>query len=499
MAGIIQKNSFWTTIVNYIGVPIGFVSAVVLFPRILSPEEVGLTNVLRSASILLAQVASLGGANIVLRFFPFFKTGERQYNGIFALTFLISLCGIVFCAALYLLFKPYIVDYYLSQSPLFAQYCLLVIPMSAFIVFYSLFSAWLRSLKRVIVSAVYIEIVLRCCALLSVLIYAAGVITFDTFIKLFVAGFAVPAIGLLIHCGRCGILTFRVKITEQIRTYFKPALKYGFFCLFASLGSALVLNIDTMMLGGHVGLEDVAVYGIAINFMSMLQMPYRAMLSISGPVVAEYWQGEEMAKMGRLYKTFSLNVVIITLALFLLVWVNIDTVYLIMPPLYSTGKWALLILFAGRFVDIATGINSVILNTSKRYHWDLYLTAFLVVSAVVTNLIFIPLFGIEGAALATTISVVLLNVIRVLLVKHFFRIQPFTRHIFIVLSIAIAAWLAISLIPVLPHWTIDLLVRCAMVALLFVLPVYLLKLSSHFNEMIDGIFKELSGRIRRKR
>ncbi|MDR0364790.1 MAG: polysaccharide biosynthesis C-terminal domain-containing protein [Bacteroidales bacterium] len=498
MEGIIRKNSLWATVINYVGVAVGFLSAIIFFPRLLSIEELGLTNVLLNASTLLAQIAALGASNIALRFFPFFKTGERQYNGIFTIAFLISLVGIILVSALFFIFKSEIINYYKTESPLFAQYFMLLFPMMVFILFYSLFSSWLRSLKKIIASAVYIEIILRAAALLSVLIYATGMISFEVFILLYVGSYAVPAIGLLIHCGCSGMLGLKIKITDQMRTYYKPAILYGFFCLFATIGASMVVNIDTIMLAGKVGLVEVGIYSIAIRFMSMLQMPYRAMLSISGPIVAEYWRDNNMEKMGELYKKFSLNISIITLIIFLVVWVNIDSFYIILPDGYDAGKWAILILFIGKFVDISSGLNSTILNTSEKYKWDLYLSIFLIISAIITNMIFIPIWGIEGAAFATTLSVLLLNVARVWLVKHFFHIQPFTLNVALVLLMTIAAGAIISFVPVFMFWIWDVAFRSILVALLFLLPVYLLKLSKEFNDMIDHIFKAIFGRIRRK-
>lgn len=494
MEGIIRKNSFWATAVNYVGAAIGFVNLILLFPYFLSVEEVGLTNVLLSASTLMAQIASLGGGNIALRFFPFFKTGERQYNGIFTLTFLISLCGVILVTALFFIFKTEIVGYFQGESPLLVQYCLFLLPMMASITFYSLFSAWLRSLKRVIASAVYIEIILRLATLVSVLIYATGLISFEVFVFLYVGSFVVPAIGLLIHCGRFGMLGLKIKITEQIRTYSKPAIHYGLFCLFATIGSSIVLNIDQLMLGGEVGLAEVGIYGIAIRIMSMLQMPYRAMTSISAPIVAEYWRDREMEKMGALYKKFSLNVSIVTLIIFLLVWVNIDSLYIFLPDAYAAGKWAVLILFIGRFIDIASGLNSTILNTSVKYRWDLFLSIFLIILAVATNMIFIPLWGINGAAFATTCSVIALNIVRLWLVRHFFHIQPFTWNILFAVVLTIATGALISFVPVFMFWVWDVVFRCVLVAAALVLPIYLLKLSPDFNEMIDNIVRMVFGR-----
>ncbi len=484
--GVIQKNSFWSTVIGYLGVALGFVSSVILFPRLLTPEEVGLTNVFRNGAIILAQLSALGGSNIVLRFFPMFRSADGKYNGIFTFTFLLSVAGVLLFSALYIIFRPAIVDYYQGQSALFVKYCMLVLPIGAATVFFTLFSSWLRSMMRVIASAVYIEVALRCASMAAVLVYATGCISFEAFVWFFALGFAVPAVGLWLHCRRTGMITFSLRVTDQMRKYWKPALLYGIFCLFASMGSSLVGSIDSMMLA-RIGLESVAVYGIALNFVSMLFMPYRAMVSSASPLVAQYWHENSLRKLQNLYRKFSLNIVIVSLAFFLVVWLNVDLVYSLMKPVYATGKWALLILFAGRFFDMACGLNGTILGTSRKYRWDLYLSLLLIASAIVTNLLLIPPFGIEGAALATTISVVGINLARVLIVRRYFRLQPFSRPMLTVLLLAGAAWAAVAFIPPVGHWLADLAMRCALVGAIFGLPVYRMKISPDLNAMIDNM------------
>ena len=491
--GIIQKSGFWTTVVNYTGAILGGVTLTILFPIFLTPEEVGLTNILKSAAMIFAQFCCIGNSNIVLRFFPFFKSDEKQYNGIFTLTLLITLAGTVITTLLYIFFQPAIIHYYEEQSSLFTQYSLLVIPISIFLVFHTLFSAWLRSSKmKIIVPAIYIDIVLRLLFIVAVFIYSLGCISFDTFIKLYALAFVVPGIGVFIYCRKLHILSFRIKIiTPTIKEYFNPILKYGLFSLFAGIGTSLVVTIDSFMLGGMIGLTSIAIYSVANGLISTLQMPYRSFLSISSPLVAEYWQKNDMKSMQSLYQKFTLNIVVISLFFFLLIWHNLDALYLnvIQNPVYAAGKWVFFILFIGKIIDIATGLNCVILSTSKKYMWDLYFAILLIIIAVISNRLLIPIWGVNGAALATTLCVILLSVLKVLIVKIFFHIQPFTNKLWIVMGIGIATCLLISIIPVFLYWMLDVVMRCGLVLILFMLPVYLLKISDEINGSINRTLK----------
>ena len=494
--GVIQKSGVWTTLINYTGAILGFVCVIILFPRLMSPEEVGLTLILKTAALLFSQFSYIGSGNIVLRFFPFFRTGEKQFNGIFTLTFLISLTGIIIVTLLYFLFQQEIIHYFTGdktqgETMLFIKHSILVIPIFIFIVFYTLFSVWLRSLMKIIVAALYFEVILRLLFIVIVFIFSLDYISFDSFIKLYALCYAVPAVGLFIYCWRYGLLSFSLRITQKMKEYFKPAIKYGLLCFVAGIGASLVGTIDSLMLGGMVGLAGVAVYTISTNLISALQMPFRAFSSIASPLVAEYWQKNDMKGMKTIYQKFTLNIVIVSLLIFLLTWLNLNSLYLIMPEIYSTGKWAFLILFTGKFINMSTGLNSVILSTSKKYVWDLYFAIFLIVAAIISNRLLIPLWSINGAALATTICITVISVSKVIVVKQLFHLQPFTNKVWLVVFLGIIVCILITFIPVFLHWTLEVVMRSCLVLVLFLLPIYLFKISDELNSGINKILKKV--------
>lgn len=67
-----------------------------------------------------------------------------------------------------------------------------------------------------------------------------------------------------------------------------------------------------------------------------------------------------------------------------------------------------------------------IISFSKYYKFDLYLRIILVGMAVVFNVIFIPVFRITGAAIATGATLIFYNLIKVIFVYIKFRMHPFS-------------------------------------------------------------------------
>ncbi|MCB9071752.1 MAG: oligosaccharide flippase family protein [Prevotellaceae bacterium] len=85
--GIIIRQSIKGTIVNYVGIAIGFFTTFFVLTRFLTAEEIGLTRVLIDAAVLLSGLAQLGTSSSVIRYYPYFKNDKAQRSRLFLLVF----------------------------------------------------------------------------------------------------------------------------------------------------------------------------------------------------------------------------------------------------------------------------------------------------------------------------------------------------------------------------------------------------------------------------
>ncbi len=68
--GNIARQATLNTLLTYMGIGLGFVNVVLLYPKVLQSDEFGLTRLLMSIATMAAQIAQLGAENSVIRFFP---------------------------------------------------------------------------------------------------------------------------------------------------------------------------------------------------------------------------------------------------------------------------------------------------------------------------------------------------------------------------------------------------------------------------------------------
>jgi len=127
--GIVQRDALRTSVINYIGLGLGYINKVVLLVMFLSLEEVGLINLILGIGVLFGQATSLGSVFATWKFFPFFQNKDKNNYGFLGLMMGVVLLGIIIFSSFYLCLQNDIAYYYEEKSALFSKYSLWVIPI----------------------------------------------------------------------------------------------------------------------------------------------------------------------------------------------------------------------------------------------------------------------------------------------------------------------------------------------------------------------------------
>jgi len=134
-------------------------------------------------------------------------------------------------------------------------------------------------------------------------------------------------------------------------------------------------------------------------------------------------------------------------------------------------------------IEMAAGASDVILLHSRYYRFNTILIMVLALFLFLTNLIFIPIYQITGAALATALSILLYTLIKFAFLWIKFELQPFTKSaIWVILALGVT-WLLVSQIPILDIVFIDIIVRSIIITILFMGIVISFKVSGDMNTL----------------
>lgn len=489
--GVVIKQATSTAVYSYIGALLGFVTVWYLYRTLLTPEENGLINLLISISIITGSLSNLGTAGMTTRMFPHFKTADRKHHGFIFYPIVFSVIGFALFVALYFIFKDEIVARNIEKSRMFADNLFYLIPLTFFWAIFYVFDNYSRSIYRTVAGVVIKEVVLRVIILVAAYLYAQRIISFDSFLLIYCASFCSIAVMLGIYLLAIGELNMKPTkgfISKSLR---KEMIYVSAFSVVTGLSSLLISSIDKIIVNDKLGLELAGVFAIATYFGSVIQIPARSILRVSSSVIADSWKTSDLDNIRSIYHKTCLNQFIIGVLFLMAIWVNIDPLIALFPPQYAAGKYVIILMSLGYLFDMATGANGIIIATSKYFRFDTYFMFLLLIVTILTNLALIPIYGITGAALASCMTYFIFNLLRYLFIWRKFDMQPYDLSFIKVIAIALISFLCAWLVPETNNPYLSIIIKGAVVSVLFVSMVYRAGIAPDFSALIDKYLKKI--------
>ena len=437
--GFIQKDALRTTLISYIGIGLGYINKGVLFLIILTTEQIGLINLLFSLGILFAQFSNLGLISSVWKFFPFLKDTERKNRGFFVFMFIATCLGIILFCSLAILFRGEIELQYLEKSPLFVEYYFWFIPLGVATAFYHYFEIYLRSFYKNVISVVAQDIVLRILVTVLLVLYWLKIISFYQLVIWHSLMHFIPPLILSLYLIKIGEFSLTIRYIDIPKKMKRIIFQYSSFNYVSVIGLVLLNSLDVIMLAQYVGLKSAGVFSTIMFLIGAILIPYRSLVRIASPMVADYWKQRNFEQMQNLYQKVSSVSLFIGLSFFLVFWLNIDFLFSFLKPDFQIGIWIFLYLMIGRLLDMYFGLNGTIFVTSKKYKFDLIFTVILICFVYGLKLLLIPMWGSIGAAISTSMAFVIYNLGRVIFVYRVYKIHPFTKEQFLMIGLSLIA------------------------------------------------------------
>jgi O-antigen/teichoic acid export membrane protein len=484
--GIVQKQAIKGTVLTYSGAVLGFLTSAVLFPRILSTTEIGLIGVLISYSLIFAQFGSLGFASATTRMFPYFRTKDGKHHGFLFIAVAVSLIGFLVMLGIILGAGPFLLESKASKSPLLEQYFYWIIPLVFFTIFFNMFDHYNKVLFNAVRGIFLKEFVVRMSILIFLLIFYFAAIQFEYFLYAYILGNCIPAVAIFFLLMRERQVHLKPELTFLDSNMKKTIASVSLFGIIISATGIITLNIDRIMIEKMLGLDATGIYTTTFFFGTMIILPSRSLLKISSAIVSDAWKEKDMEKMNMMYYKTSLHQLIIGSLLLIGIWGNIDSVFVILTRDFIDGKYVILFIALAYLADMSTGVAGSILGNSPNYRVQALFMGIMVVLIVITNLIFIPIWGIVGAAFASFLSKLLLNLMRHIYIWVKFKIQPFDKKSLMVLVFAALAYLAVCFIPWMGNFVIDIFIRSIIMSVVFIFLILKFEIS---EEIQNGYVK----------
>ena len=488
--GVIKRQGIKNTIINYFGVGIGFISLIFIQPQLLTPSELGLIRVLMAFSGLISAVFLLGVSNINVRYFPYFINPEHKHHGYFGLMLLFPLTGCIIGAFFLFLFKDFITSQYIKESKLFADYFFYVSPLAVFITFTIALNSYSTALYKTTVPSFLNEIVNRILFICVILLYFFRYVNFEQFIFCFVSIYAIQVILVSGYIYRVDTPSIKIDFSFLKSVNVPGMIRYGLLLMLTYISSVSLKFLDSIMIAKFLPLAFVGVYSIAAFIAMVIEIPLSSVERIASAKIASAWANNNLNELKKIYNMSAKYMSLLGGILMISVIVNVHDLLSLLPDAYHQGATVTILISCAAFINMATGVNHSIIYNSSKYIFGFIFVLVLLVLTVVGNLILIPEYGIEGAAISTAFAGIVYNLLKYVYIWKVFKMQPFDSSMVKILGV-IALCFAINYsLPVLDNHIVSIIVRSAIIIISYASATYSLNIVPEFHQYIPILGKK---------
>ncbi len=492
---VIRKQSIQHTFVNYIGVAIGLLSTIFIYPR--ATELYGLYQMVFGAATIAMAIFLFGFNVLAIKFFPRFKNESNGHNGFLLLLIKGGLIGFISFLLLFPLVRYILLDLLFGANPnraLFEDHFLYIIPIVLFFIFNNLFLKYISNFHKIVIPTILDQLLIKIVLPSLVILYLLKIIDLQLFFICICINYFLVLLGLIWYTKSLNQLHFRANkgfINDELA---KEMRSYSIFGLLNALGNQLAFRIDMLMVGGLVSISSGGIYAIVNVIIDVIMKPAKAIIAIANPIISEKWENSDVKGIEGIYQKSSIVLLINGLFIFLGIWLSVDDLFSIMPnsEKMMAGKYVILFLGIAKLFDLATSVNTQIIANSPKFKFNFYSLLLLAILNIIFNLLLIPKFQMVGAALATLCSLGIFNIMKLIFIWIQFRIQPFSKSTFLLLLISAVCFLICFYLPVNFNPIVNILIRSAVLTILYFASIYYMNVSKDFNETLVGFYRKVS-------
>lgn len=422
--GIVLRQSFKNVLATYLGFAIGALNTLFLFTYFLSKAQYGLVSYVTSTATILSPLIAFGVNNTLVRYYTAYQDKKEQAQFNLMLCFL-PLLIIVPATFIGVIGYEQIAQWLSAKNTEVRDYVLLIFLTSVAMAYFEIAYAWTRVQLKTVFGNFLKEVFHRVGVMLLLLAIYLQIIDFY---QLIWGVFWVYALRMLLMF----VFAFYVRRPEfawGLPKNKKEVLLYSLFVILSGSVASVLMDIDKFMLNQYLPIGEIAVYNVAIFTATVIAIPYRSMYQIVSPLTAQFMNQSKPKELSDLYKRSTVNTYFVSMVICVLIIVNAQQCYALLPDKdYSTGLTVLVIISVVKLSDALVGFNNAVLLNSPYYRTVLFLGIFLVIGTVLMNMWLIPLYGINGAGLATLIAFSSYNLLKSVFVYRKYNLQPFYKE-----------------------------------------------------------------------
>lgn len=489
--GIVFRQSIKTSLVTFAGAALGML--VVWYSSLHIPKhELGFSRNFTNNAVLLSQFLLAGLNYSLVVYIHHYTNDSKKRNMLLSICFGIPILLTILLFIPYFIFKEQILNHYQPvDRPYISQFYVWLPLYTVLFIMQIMLEQFMGTQMKVALGAFIREIILRVINAAILFLFIAGQLSFDQFIIWTVLALFISFFSMLYVSYKSGKFGISLQLNAFSKQEYRELIDFSASHFLLTTALLLMNSLDVALLPYYDpnGINAVAVYSNALVLLSFLQIPSKAMINSTVNVLSQAFANKDMVKAKEIFTRSSINITVATVLMALIISCNLHNVLELLKHKYDDMVMVFLILLAGRLADLCTGMNDAVLSIAKFYKFNVVLSFILLAILFGSIKIFVPKYGVMGAAACTSVVFILFNFAKYYYVKLKLDMQPFSVN---TLKVVVAALPGIAVgyfMPVIQQPLVDGVVRSIAITVVYVAMVLIVKASPDVTHYIQSIKK----------
>jgi O-antigen/teichoic acid export membrane protein len=482
--GIVLKQSFKNTIITFAAFGIGGVNALFLYTSFLTDQYYGLVTYLLSTANLLMPLTAFGVQYSIVKFFSSYTTKTERDKFLSSSLLLPLLIALPF-GFLGTAFYEQISNYLSIKNPVIKNFTWVIYLVAIATAYFEIFYAWAKVQMQSVFGNVLKEMFSRIAVMFLLTLVYFKVISQVEFIYYLTGAYFIRMFIMFLYA----LKLYKPKFTFQLPENYKEVFKYASYIILAGSAGAILLDIDKFMIPQKEAIAMTAYYSVGVYIASVIEAPGRAMAQIVQPITAKALNEQNTTEIKSLYKSTSINLLLICGLFFLLINLNINQAYLLIDEKYADGVFVVLMISIAKLYTMSLGNNGAIISNSKYYKILLPYAIAMALSVYFLNDWLIDALGMNGAALSTLAVILIFNTIKVWYVQRKFKIQPYTAKTGVLLGLICVFYAVFYSWDFSFHPILNIVLKTLLITSCYLFIVFKLKISLEINTLVSKFIK----------
>ncbi|MCX6171278.1 MAG: polysaccharide biosynthesis C-terminal domain-containing protein [Flavobacterium sp.] len=482
--GIVQNQSIKNTIITFLGFGIGAINALFFYTHFLGKLHYGIVATVLSGANIMMPLMAFGAQNTLIRFFSSYKN-QKERDEFLNFMLILPLALIIPLGLGFYFFYDQISYSWIEENPTLKPFFWLIPIIGLFMAYFEVFYAWAKVHMQSVMGNFISEVLVRIIVMLLLIGVHFDWIAKDTFVYCVALAYFAQMIAMKLYAISVKMPVLRFVIPKNA----KEIVQYSGFIIVSGGVAVMLVDFDKVMIPQYKDIGQNALYAVAIFIATVIAVPSRAMTQIIAPITAKLMTENKHDELNDLYKKSAINLQVIGGFIMILIFVNIKEMYQLIPEDYSGGILVVFLIGLSKFYDVLLGNNNSIIINTKHYRTVLLFGVFTVILMIALNMIFIPLYGIEGSAFATLLTVMIYNTIKLFFVIKKMDLFPFTVKTLHSLGILAVCFLLFYFWDFHFHAIINIGLKSILLSGMYAILIYKAQLSEEINGVISKFLK----------